>query len=106
MPDNKTEIRHVDAVLKMLSAVTGDRRYENILLDGKGKVSNMCEVAERLEQQGREEGRKEGREEGREMLVYELVRNQTITLQQGADALNISVEELEEKMKKAGYTCP
>ena len=40
------------------------------------------------------------------MLVYELVRNQTITLQQGADALNISVEELEEKMKKAGYTCP
>ena len=57
-------------------------------------------------EEGREEGRKEGREEGREMLVYELVRNQTITLQQGADALNISVEELEEKMKKAGYTCP
>ena len=58
----------------------------------------MCEAAERLEQQGREEGR--------EMLVYELVRNQTITLQQGADVLNISVKELEEKMKKAGYTCP
>ena len=105
-PDDESEIRHVDAVLKMLSAVTGDIRYENILSDGKGPVKNMCEVAERLEQQGREEGRKEGREEGREMLVYELVRNQTITLQQGADALNISVEELEEKMKKAGYTCP
>ena len=58
----------------------------------------MCEAAERLEQQGREEGR--------EMLVHELVRNQTITLQQGADVLNISVKELEEKMKKAGYTCP
>lgn len=58
----------------------------------------MCEVAERLEQQGREEGR--------ETLVYEFVGNQTITLQRRADALNISVEELEEKMKKAGYTCP
>ena len=101
-PDDKTQIRHSDAVLKMLSAVTGDVKYENIPSDGKGKVNNMCEVAERLTQQGREEGR----EEGRETLVYEFVGNQTITLQQGADALNISVEELEEKMKEAGYTCP
>lgn len=54
----------------------------------------MCEVAERLTQQGREE------------MVYEFVGNKTITPQQGADALNISVEELEEKMKEAGYTCP
>lgn len=61
-------------------------------------AENKCEVAERLEQQGREEGRKEGRE----TLVYEFVGNQTITLQQGADALNISVEELEEKMKDVG----
>ena len=69
VPDNKTEIRHVDAVLKMLSAVTGDRRYENILSDGKGKVSNMCEVAERLEQMGIEKGRLEGEQ----MTVYSFV---------------------------------
>ena len=93
-PDDKTQIRHSDAVLKMLSAVTGDVKYENIPSDGKGKVNNMCEVAERLTQQGREE------------MVYEFVGNKTITPQQGADALNISVEELEEKMKEAGYTCP
>ena len=93
-PDDKTQIRHSDAVLKMLSAVTGDVKYENIPSDGKGMVNNMCEVAERLTQQGREE------------MVYEFVGNKTITPQQGADALNISVEELEEKMKEAGYTCP
>ena len=57
-------------------------------------AENKCEVAERLEQQGRKEGR--------ETLVYEFVGNKTITLQQGADALNISVEELEEKMKDVG----
>ena len=57
-------------------------------------AENKCEVAERLEQQVRKEGR--------ETLVYEFVGNQTITLQQGADALNISVEELEEKMKDVG----
>ena len=89
-PDDKTQIRHSDAVLKMLSAVTGDVKYENIPSDGKGKVNNMCEVAERLTQQGREE------------MVYEFVGNKTITPQQGADALNFSVEELEEKMKDVG----
>ena len=92
--DDKKQISKSDAVLKMLSAVTGDVKYENIPSDGKGKVNNMCEVAERLTQQGREE------------MVYEFVGNKTITPQQGADALNISVEELEEKMKEAGYTCP
>lgn len=93
MPDNKTEIRHVDAVLKMLSAVTGDRRYENILSDGKGKVSNMCEVAERLEQMGIEKGRLEGEQ----MTVYSFVQDKTITPEQGAHKLNISVAELEKK---------
>ena len=101
VPDNKTEIRHVDAVLKMLSAVTGDRRYENILSDGKGKVSNMCEVAERLEQMGIEKGRLEGEQ----MTVYSFVQDKTITPEQGARKLNISVAELEKKMKEAGYTC-
>ena len=102
VPDNKTEIRHVDAVLKMLSAVTGDRRYENILSDGKGKVSNMCEVAERLEQMGIEKGRLEGEQ----MTVYSFVQDKTITPEQGAHKLNISVAELEKKMKEAGYTYP
>ena len=102
VPDNKTEIRHVDAVLKMLSAVTGDRRYENILSDGKGKVSNMCEVAERLEQMGIEKGRLEGEQ----MTVYSFVQDKTITPEQAAHKLNISVAELEKKMKESGYTYP
>ena len=45
------EIVHVDEVLKLLSAMTGDNRYETILYTDRG-VKTMCEVAERLENIG------------------------------------------------------
>jgi uncharacterized ferredoxin-like protein len=55
--DDKTTIKHVDEVLKLLSVMSGDRRYEEIFAESrKGKVENMCEVAERLANQGRAEG--------------------------------------------------
>jgi hypothetical protein len=57
IPDDKTTIKHVDEVLKLLSVMSGDPRYEGILADNrKGKVKNMCSVAERLVNQGRAEG--------------------------------------------------
>ena len=58
IPDDSTEIQHVDEVLKLFTAFTGDERYEKVL-NSKGQVSNMCEVAERLENIGRAEGRAE-----------------------------------------------
>ena len=51
IPDDPTVIKHVDEVLKLLSVMTGDNRYEEILLDKKG-VSSMCDVAQRLENRG------------------------------------------------------
>ena len=64
--------------------------------------SDMCEVAERLEQMGIEKGRLEGEQ----MTVYSFVQDKTITPAQGAHKLNISVAELEKKRKEAGYTYP
>ena len=58
VPKDKTTIKHIDAVLKLLSVMTKDNRYERILAEGKD-VESMCEVADRLEQKGREEGRAE-----------------------------------------------
>lgn len=43
-------------MLKLLSVMTGDRRYEAVLQNPKGGVANMCDVAERLENKGRKEG--------------------------------------------------
>lgn len=67
-PDDKREIQHVDAVLKLLSVMTGDSSYEKLLYDDNNRkvgVKTMCEVAERLRNEGRKEGRNEGRNEGR-----------------------------------------
>ena len=50
IPDDPTEIRHVDEVLKLLQVMTGDRRYEEIFRKKKEGVHSMCDVAERLEQ--------------------------------------------------------
>ena len=76
IPDDPTEIRHVDEVLKLLKVMTGDRRYEEIFRKKKG-VRSMCDVAERLEKmgiaKGIEIGRREGKMEGEikgKMLVY------------------------------------
>lgn len=57
---DRQTIKHVDEVLKLLSVMTGDRRYEEILAMPGREVKSMCDVAERLENRGRMEGREEG----------------------------------------------
>lgn len=63
IPDDPTEIRHVDEVLKLLQVMTGDERYQMIFNRKKG-VHSMCDVAERLEKIGIEKGLKQGIGEG------------------------------------------
>ena len=65
IPDDPTESRHVDEVLKLLQVMTGDRRYEKIFRKKKEGVHSMCDVAERLEQMGIAKGIEIGRSEGR-----------------------------------------
>lgn len=72
IPDDKTEIKHVDEVLKLLSVMTGDSRYEQILAGKKG-VKTMCDVAERLENRGRIEGRAEGIAKERMSLISKMI---------------------------------
>jgi hypothetical protein len=65
IPDDPTEIKHVDEVLKLLSVMTHDNNYEMEIKDmDRGGVS-MCTVAQNLLRQGRNEGRIEGHNEGR-----------------------------------------
>ena len=56
IPGRKT-IRHVDAVLKFMSVMTGDRRFINAQ---KGKKSggdqNMCEILDQIENRGIQKG--------------------------------------------------
>ena len=115
--DDKTTIKHVDEILKFLSVMTGDSRYEEILSDKEG-VSNMCDVAQRLEDRGIEKGIKEGIKQGLQkgikegislggnQMIYSLVEDKSISMEKGAQKLGISVEKLRANMINAGYKCP
>ena len=105
IPDDKTTIKHVDEILKFLSVMTGDNRYEEILSDKEG-VSNMCDVAQRLEDRGIEKGIKEGLSLGGNQMIYSLVEDKSISMEKGAQKLGISVEKLRTNMINAGYNCP
>ncbi|MEE0297011.1 MAG: hypothetical protein V8S53_02740 [Lachnospiraceae bacterium] len=63
IPDDPTEIKHVDEVLKLLQVMTGDERYQTIFQKEKG-VHSMCDVAERLEKMGMEKGMEIGKNTG------------------------------------------
>ena len=93
--------------------MTGDSRYEEILSDKEG-VSNMCDVAQRLEDRGIEKGIKEGLQKGMKeglslggnQMIYSLVEDKSISIEKGAQKLGISVEKLRANMINAGYKCP
>ncbi len=104
IPDDKTTIKHVDEILKFLSVMTGDNRYEEILSDKEG-VSNMCDVAQRLEDRELRKDFRKGREEGNRM-IYSLVEDESISMEKGAQKLGVSVEKLRANMINAGYKCP
>ena len=102
----------MDEILKFLSVMTGDSRYEEILSDKEG-VSNMCDVAQRVEDRGIEKGMKEGLQKGMKeglslggnQMIYSLVEDKSISIEKGAQKLGISVEKLRANMINAGYKC-
>ena len=82
------EIKHVDALLKMLSALTGDNSFEEVYNVGnlkKGGVT-MCEVVEKIKNEGAERGKAE--------LIRKMLDTNFATEQQIADLLKISVKEV------------
>jgi hypothetical protein len=91
-----TTIKHVDAVLKLLSAMTGDYEYEDVILSVERKVTNMCEIAQSLINQGREEGLIEGTV----TALAELVRKDRLTIAEAAQCAGMSEETFTENMKK------
>ena len=70
IPSDKRVIKHVDEVLKLLSVMTGDKRYESILIpapEGKETIRTMCDVADRLFLSGKAEGLNEGLSQGKKL---------------------------------------
>ena len=94
IPDDPTEIKYVDEVLKLLNVMTGDKRYEKIFQKKKG-VRSMCDVAERLEkmEEGKVEGKAEGKAEGileGKMQVYRNLLKKGFTEKEAREITEIS----------------
>ena len=106
VPDDKREIKHVDAVLKFLFAMTGDEDYEKLIYNKnfKKEGASMCSVAQSLKEEGRAEGRAEGKAEGKaegrvegENLILTLVQKMYAT-GRGEEVQKVS-EDAEYRMK-------
>ena len=77
------------------------------LKDSPKGVAEMCKVIEEMRKQEREVGRAEGREEGRIegylSLLFKLLRNGTLTIEQAAANNETSIPVLLDQLRNAGY---
>ena len=92
---DKTKITHVDEIIKLLSAATGDPGYEETLAWTKqtGKeIHTMCDLYQRVKNEGLAEGRAEGRAEGGVNMLIDLVNKKLLAVKDAAEQLNISEE--------------
>ena len=88
------KIVHLEALLLMLKALTGDNRYEILIPDMKNLESEeggitMCELLDKYEKRGKAEGREEGREES----IRNLMETMKWTAEQAMSALKIPDDE-------------
>lgn len=86
-------IQHVDEVLKLMSVLTADERFEKTVneVHGQGGV-NMCEVLDRIERKGIEKGIKKGIEKGEINAIVRLFKKGILSLSVAAKELSMSEE--------------
>ena len=96
-----TAFVHTDEILKLMSLLTDDDRYELTINAEGGKPKNMCEMLDRVEARGVEKGRAEGMAKGEDMVIA-LLRKLTPGSDDYNTALNASAEERRELYKKYG----
>ena len=81
---DKKSIGHIEELLMLMSAMTGDKRFEDVIDEANTKgVMNMCEVLDIVEARGIEKGREKGIEEGMEKGADLISRLNTILAKEG-----------------------
>ncbi len=110
---SRERIEHIQETLQLLSVMTGDHRFEEVLEDGTktGEAKNMCEVLDKVEARGVARGEARGEARGkaigeeRERIanIRSLMENLKMDPRQAMDALNIPASvraEYEEKLNR------
>ena len=87
---DKKSIRHIEELLLLMSVMTGDRRFEEIIDEANEKeVVNMCEVLDIVESRGIEKGREQGIAQGIEQGIAQGIEQGIAQgIEQGADLIS------------------
>ena len=99
---SKEKLQHTNETLKMFSALTGDDSFEKVYNEGnfkKGGIT-MCDVVERIRNDGRTEGINEGILEGKADVIRKMLDANALTIEQIADILKLPVVEVEKIAQK------
>ena len=95
-------LQHVDETLKLMSVLTDDRRFEEVIeeLPGKGGTS-MCTVLDKVENKGREEGKLEGLAQGKlEGMIQVYYKELHYSADQISRELGAPVDQIQEIIHK------
>ena len=94
-------MQHVDETLKLMSVLTDDRRFEEVIeeLPGKGGTS-MCTVLDKVENKGREEGLAQGKLEGMIQVYYTKLHYSADQISRELDTPVDQIQEIIRKLTK------
>ena len=95
---SKEKLKHANETLKMFSALTGDNSFEKVYNEGNSKKGGitMCDVVERI----RNDGRIEGRTEEQERIIMNLIESNAGTIEQIAAWVKLPVKEVQKIARK------
>ena len=99
---SKEKLKHANETLKMFSALTGDNSFEKVYNESNSKKGGitMCDVVERIRNDGRTEGRTEGILEGKADVIRKMLDANALTIEQIADILKLPVKEVQKIARK------
>lgn len=99
---SQEKLKHANETLKMFSALTGDNSFEKVYNEGnfkKGGIT-MCDVVERIRNDGITEGINKGILEGKADVIRKMLDANALTIEQIADILKLPVKEVQKIARK------
>ena len=99
---SKEKLKHANETLKMFSALTGDNSFEKVYNEGnfkKGGIT-MCDVVERIRDEGITAGINKGIAEEKERIIMNLIESNAGTIEQIAAWVKLPVKEVQKIAKK------
>lgn len=99
---SQEKLKHANETLKMFSALTGDNSFEKVYNEDnfkKGGIT-MCDVVERIRNDGITEGINKGILEGKADVIRKMLDANALTIEQIADILKLPVKEVQKIAQK------